>query len=186
LSPAKDGDLSDWWMAENLNETTYNDGSEIPFVTDNTQWRNLTTPAYCYYLGGDASTYGALYNFYVVSNTKNICPVGWHVPTWENWLNLMEAMGGENVAGGKLKEEGLTHWLSPNTGATNSSGFTGLPGGFRNDNGLSYAQGTVGRWWLAPYGTMASWSQLHTLSNGLTIKDTETLMEGNSIRCRKN
>jgi uncharacterized protein (TIGR02145 family) len=173
-------------MAENLNETTYNDGSEIPFVTDNTQWRNLTTPAYCYYLGGDVNTYGALYNFYVINNTKNICPEGWHVPARSDWLNLIEAMGGENVAGGKLKEETLVHWVNPNTGATNISGFTGLPGGYRNDNGQTYMQGTLGVWWTAPYGTMAIYFQLHTLSNGATLMDTQALMEGYSIRCRKN
>ncbi len=187
FSPVKDGELGDWWMAENLNEICYNDGEVIPFVPDYTQWRYLTTPAYCYYTGvASGVTYGALYNFYVISNTKNICPEGWHVPTWDNWMNLIEALGGEKVAGGKLKEETLIHWVSPNTGATNISGFTGLPGGYCNDNGLKYMQGTLGVWWTAPYGTMAIYFQLHTLSNGVTLKDTQALMEGYSIRCRKD
>ncbi len=186
FSPAKDGALGDWWMAENLNESCYNDGTEIPFVSDYAVWRYLTTPAYTYCLGANSNTYGALYNFYVISNTKNICPEGWHVPTFDNWVNLAEALGGEQVAGGKLKEEGYTHWLTPNTGATNSSGFTGLPGGYRDDNGMSYALGTLGDWWTAPYNTLAVYFQLHTSDNGITLKDTQALMEGYSVRCRKN
>ena len=125
------------WMAENLKTTKYNDGKTIPLVTDEKSWEVLTTPAYCWY-NNDATAnknkYGALYNWYTV-NTKKLCPNGWHVPTDAEWTILTTYLGGESVAGGKLKETGTSHWESPNTGATNKSGFTALPGGFRNHDG---------------------------------------------------
>ncbi|HBY02033.1 MAG TPA: hypothetical protein DEG92_05785, partial [Rikenellaceae bacterium] len=137
------------WMAQNLKTTKYNDGSDIPNVTDNTLWGGRTQGAYCYYnnnVGTDyGATYGALYNWYTVDNNdatkvasnggKNICPAGWHVPTVEEWTTLIDFLGGQYVAGGELKETGTTHWASPNTGATNSSGFTALSGGYRNEVG---------------------------------------------------
>jgi uncharacterized protein (TIGR02145 family) len=122
------------WMAENLKTTKYSDGTPIPLVTDNTAWSNLTTPGYCWYNNDSATiaqTYGALYNWYTV-NTGNLCPAGWHVPTDAEWTILITYLGGEDVAGGKLKEAGTAHWSSPNTGATNETGFTALPGGFRS------------------------------------------------------
>jgi uncharacterized protein (TIGR02145 family) len=122
------------WMAEALKTTKYNDGTPIPLVTDNTAWTNLTTPGYCWYNNDSATyapTYGALYNWYTV-NTGNLCPTGWHVPFDYEWTILITYLGGEDIAGGKLKEAGTTHWLSPNTGATNESGFTALPNGYRS------------------------------------------------------
>jgi len=107
------------WMAENLKTTRYNDGSNIPLVTDNTAWSNLTTPGYCWY-NNDAATYknvyGALYNWYAV-NTGKLCPSGWHVPSEYEWTLLVNYLGGVYAAGGKLKETGTTHWYSPNAGA---------------------------------------------------------------------
>lgn len=127
------------WMVENLKTTKYNDGTSIPLVTDDTEWENLGTPGYCWF-NNDAATYksayGALYNWYSV-NTGKLCPTGWHVPTDAEWTILIDYLGGEGVAGGKMKEAGLTHWPTPNTGATNSSGFTALPGGCRGDDNFS-------------------------------------------------
>jgi uncharacterized protein (TIGR02145 family) len=124
------------WMAENLKVTKYNDGTAIPNVTDNTVWAALTTGAYCWY-NNDATTYkatyGALYNWYAV-NTNKLAPTGWHVPIDEEWTTLTNYLGGVDVAGGKLKEVGTTHWQSPNTGATNETSFTALPGGYRDNN----------------------------------------------------
>jgi uncharacterized protein (TIGR02145 family) len=121
------------WMIENLKTTTFNDGVAIPNVTNTTAWFNLTTSAYCWY-NNDATTnkttYGALYNWYAVNSGK-LCPVGWHVPTDAEWTVLSTYLGGESVAGGKLKETGTIHWLSPNFGADNSTGFTAVPGGRR-------------------------------------------------------
>jgi uncharacterized protein (TIGR02145 family) len=137
------------WMDENLKTTKYKDNSSIPLVTDNTDWSNLVSPGYSWY-NNDASsnkaTYGALYNWHTV-NTGKLCPTGWHVPTDDEWRTLTSYLGGEAVAGGKLKEAGTSHWLSPNLGATNESGFTAVPGGARNIDGQFLELGTNGYWW---------------------------------------
>lgn len=122
------------WMAENLKTTRLNDGTEIPLVADDTAWSNLKTPGYCWYGNYEAffnlNHYGALYNLYSVTSGK-LCPVGWHVPDDDEWYTLRLFLG-YDIAGGKMKEAGTRNWLSPNTGATNESGFNALPGGFRN------------------------------------------------------
>ena len=121
------------WMAENLKTTKYNDGTDIPMVTDNTAWSNAHTPAYCWY-NNDISNkdiYGALYNWYV-GITEKLCPAGWHVPSWDEWRILEVFLGEDSGVGNKLKEAGTVHWNSPNAEATNETGFTGLPGGHRN------------------------------------------------------
>jgi len=137
------------WMAENLKTTKYKDNTSIPFVPDNTDWSNLVSPGYSWY-NNDASankaTYGALYNWYTV-NTGKLCPTGWHVPTDDEWRTLTSYCGGEAVAGGKLKEAGTSHWLSPNLGATNETGFTAVPGGVRNIDGQFLELGSNGYWW---------------------------------------
>ena len=126
------GNRSQWWMAENLQTTQYNDGAAIPNVTDQTAWANQTAGAYCAYNNsqGNADTYGYLYNWHAVSTDK-LAPAGWRVPNEADWNELVTALGGDTVAGGKLKNVGTTYWLSPNTGATNESGFAALPGGIR-------------------------------------------------------
>jgi len=119
------------WMAENLKVTRYNDGTPIPLVTDNVAWSNLSTPGYTWY-NNSSSDYGALYNWYTVSNgIKNVCPTGWHIPTDDEWGNLVSFLGGSDNAMGKMKQSGLANWTMPNTAATNDSGFAGLPGGNR-------------------------------------------------------
>ena len=127
------------WLTENLKVTKFNDQDPIPLVLDDTQWSTQTQAAYCYYQGDVANTndYGNLYNWYVVNNSKNVCPTGYHVPSITEWEELITFLGGNAVAGGKLKEMGFAHWLSPNTGADNSSSFTLLPSGWRaNNNGF--------------------------------------------------
>ena len=122
------------WMAENLKTTKYRNGDPIENVTDNTQWKNLTTGGYCTY-DNDLSyqnAYGHLYNFYAVSDTRNIAPEGWHVATDAEWTILNNYLGGGITAGDKLKETGTIHWSVSNS-QTNESGFTALPGGFRNN-----------------------------------------------------
>ena len=124
------------WLKENLRSTKYNDGVDIPNVTNGTIWDGLTTPAYCWYNNDYAtygSVYGALYNVYAINEAK-LCPVEWHVPNDAEWTQIIVFLGGNSVAGGKLKESGTMRWLSPNTGATNSSGFTAIPGGYRCEN----------------------------------------------------
>jgi uncharacterized protein (TIGR02145 family) len=139
------------WMVENLKTTKYNDGVAIPLVTDIATWAALTTPGYCWNNNDAATfknTYGVLYNWYTV-NTGKLAPAGWHVPTDSEWSVLATYLGGDSVAGGKLKEVGTTNWLSPNTSATNETGFTALPGGYRNLFGAFFSIGGSGYWWSA-------------------------------------
>jgi uncharacterized protein (TIGR02145 family) len=127
------------WMGENLKVTKFNDQNPIALVLDDTQWSSQTQAAYCYYQGDitNSNDYGNMYNWYVVNNSRNVCPTGYHVPSITEWEELITFLGGNAVAGGKLKEAGFAHWLSPNTGADNSSNFTLLPSGWRaNNNGF--------------------------------------------------
>ena len=104
------------WMAENLKVTHYRNGKPIPLVTEsNTAWDTLNTPAYCYYSNDkkNIALYGCLYNVYAMSNSNNICPKGWHIPSDEEWLELVTYLGGFSVAGGKMKEAGTKHWTAP-------------------------------------------------------------------------
>ncbi len=154
------------WMAENLKVTHYRDGTAIPNITDGTDWTNLTTGAYCYYDNNSSNgdTYGALYNWYAVNDSRNIAPEGWHVPTDNEWQTLIDYLGGSSVAGGKLKEAGTTHWNSPNRGADNASGFTALPNGYRHyDTGNYIGIGYYGYFWSATE-TTSNYALFRTLS----------------------
>lgn len=139
------------WMKENLKTTRYTNGDPIANVTDNTAWINLTAGGYSNYdnNAANAITYGRLYNWYAVNDTRKIAPKGWHVATDAEWLALETYLGGWRVAGGPLKETGTAHWASPNTGANNSSGFTGLPGGVRKNDGPFNVLGSAGYWWAS-------------------------------------
>jgi uncharacterized protein (TIGR02145 family) len=119
------------WMTQNLNTSKYRNGDPIQLVTDVNQWGGLSTGAYCNYdnNSSNSNTYGRLYNWYALIDQRNICPIGWHIPSKGEWETLINYLGGESVAGGKLKETGTSHWESPNEGATNESGFTALPAG---------------------------------------------------------
>ncbi len=130
-----------WWMMENLKVTHYRNGDPIPNVPDYPAWMGLTTGAYCEYNNdiNNVAAYGRLYNWYTVGDSRNIAPAGWHVPSDAEWQTLVDYLGGEAVAGGKMKEAGTAHWNSPNTGATNESGFTALPGGYRFGDGGDYS-----------------------------------------------
>jgi uncharacterized protein (TIGR02145 family) len=138
------------WMVENLNTTKYRNGEPIANITDDTVWFDLTSGAFCNYNNDTANstTYGRLYNWYAVNDSRNIAPVGWHVPSEEDWTTLTTYLvGGESEAGGKLKEAGIAHWLSPNTDATNKTGFTALPGGYRNFTGTFLGIGYGDYYW---------------------------------------
>jgi len=121
------------WMAENLKVTHDCNGEAIPNVTDGATWAGLTAGAYCEYNNdvNNVATYGRLNNWYAVADSRNISPAGWHVASDAEWQTLSIFLGGDAIAGGKMKETGTTHWYSPNTGATNESGFSALPGGYR-------------------------------------------------------
>lgn len=126
-----------WWMAENLKVTHYRNGDTIPKITDNAEWENASSGAYCSYGNNDKyiATYGLLYNWYAVNDARSIAPEGWHIPSEAEWQTLIDYLGGNEVAGGKMKLQGTSFWQSPNTGATNESGFSALPGGFRDRRG---------------------------------------------------
>ena len=174
------------WMAENLKTTKYNDGTDIPNVTDGTVWIDLTTPAYCWYNNEEAdfkNMYGALYNWYTV-NTDKLCPAGWHMSTNAEWTTLITYLGGEDVAGGKLKESGTTHWSSPNIGATNETGFTALPGGSRYDGGIFRTIGNYGYWWGGPGGNETDSGYLYMNYNyGDIVRSSFNKQNGYSVRC---
>jgi uncharacterized protein (TIGR02145 family) len=177
------------WMKENLKTSKYNDGKAIPLVTDNIAWSDLSTPAYCWN-NNDATTnkntYGALYNWYTV-NTNKLCPRGWHVPTDAEWRTLTTYLGGESVAGGKLKETGTIHWERPNTGAVNSSGFTAHAGGGRYEDGRFHYLGSKGYWWSSTEeGEASVWCfELQYALKGINRVGSKKSF-GLSIRCLRN
>jgi len=177
------------WMVENLKTTKFNDGSVIPLVSDPLVWGTLATPGYCWSNNDSISnknTYGALYNWYAVS-TEKIAPFGWHVPTDSEWSVLVAFVGGDAVAGESLKETGTAQWLPPNTGATNSSGFSALPGGYRGSNGSFYFMGYYGYWWSATaYGATNSWYRFIYYDNTDMFRANNSNQFGFSIRCIRN
>jgi len=135
------------WMAENLKTTHYANGDAIPDGTGAGDISGETDPKYWFAYVDDlnnVTTYGRLYTWYTVIDSRNVCPDGWHVPTDTEWTTLTDYLGGTSVAGGKLKETGTTHWTTPNTGATNETGFTALPGGYRSNNGAFLCIGIYG------------------------------------------
>jgi uncharacterized protein (TIGR02145 family) len=173
------------WMAENLKTAKYNDGTSIPNVIDNTTWNGLSTDAYCWYNNDEATykeTYGAMYNWYAVNSGK-LCPTGWHVPTDAEWTTLTTYLGGD-FAGGKLKETGITHWTTPNDGATNEYGFTALPGGFRYLDGTYYSIGYGGIWWSSTeYSTTNAYSLHLDHSTSSVDRGYRDKRNGLSVRC---
>ena len=137
------------WTNRNLNVSTYRNGVTIPQVTDPTTWAGLTTGAWCYYNNDPTTeaTYGKLYNWYAVNDSRGLAPLGYHIPSNTEWNTLITYLGGSGIAGGKIKETGLSHWLTPNTEATNESAFTALPTGYRYFDGVSYNIGKYSYFW---------------------------------------
>jgi uncharacterized protein (TIGR02145 family) len=153
------------WMAENMKATHYSDGTPIPNIESYESWNSIDMGAFCWYNNDSASwgqTYGALYNWmaavrvsdaygnYVYpAPAQGVCPQGWHIPEWDEWLILFSHLGYLETAGGKLKEIGTNHWPAPNDRATDEIGFTALPGGFREGDGNFFNIGKAGYWWSA-------------------------------------
>ena len=135
------------WTAENLNVEHYRNGDVIPQVQDKAQWSELTTGAWCYYKNDskNGKTYGKLYNWYAIHDSRGLAPEGWHIPSDAEWTKLTDFLGGKEVVGGKLKATIL--WESPNTGATNESGFSAFPGGVRGTSGGCSLIGENGGFW---------------------------------------
>ena len=181
------------WMVENLMTTHYNDGTPIPLVTDSASWGKLTTPGYCWYYNNPTAyknTYGALYNWYAVGTGK-LAPKGWHVPSDSEWTVLTTYLGGEKIAGAKMKEAGSAHWhgswLGPNEG-TNSSGFTAMPAGVRNTKGAFVSMGDGCSWWTSTeltYGIVVL-RVIHVDGPKEIARDGYVKYIGNSVRCLKD
>jgi len=177
------------WMAENLRTTFYANGDPIPNVTDANQWQNLTTGAWAHYNNDSQyeNPYGKLYNWYAVDDSRNVCPTGWHVPSDAEWTVLSDYLGGEAVAGGKMKSTGTAYWFTPNTDATNESGFSGLPGGDRSSNGTFNAGGGTGLWWSSTEGdTVNAWSRVLGYNDGAVYRDGLNKADGFSVRCLRD
>ena len=193
------------WMADNMKTTHYRNGVEIPHVTSSGTWEATTAGAYCDFNNDPANSeiYGRMYNWFTTIDNNGICPEGWHVPTSEEYIWLFIYLGGQYnwdddylYAGGKLKEIGLDHWNNPNTGATNESGFTALPGGERLPNGDYHGH------WLGWYGDGLGFSSYYWSSSvynneyamamRLHYSNTEIFwrefykQSGYSIRCKQN
>ena len=188
------------WMAENLRVTHYRNGDPILHVTDNAAWFGLLTGAYCSYDNdeGNVAAYGRLYNRYVVEDSQNIAPEGWHVPNDADWKQLEMYLGmSQSTAdgtqwrgtdeGGKLKEAGIAHWSYPNEGATNESGFTALPGGYRLSYGDFREMDTSAHFWSFPVRIGDSpWNRRLHYTTSRICRDTYGLLDGYSVRCVKD
>ena len=139
------------WMAENLKTTHYRNGDTVANVVDSKDWDELFSGAWCDINNHspNADVFGHLYNWYALNDPRGLCPVGWRIPTDDDWTIMAEFLGGEQVSGGKLKETDTLYWHSPNTGATNVTGFSGLPGGSRQKDGPFWYFGYYGLWWTS-------------------------------------
>jgi uncharacterized protein (TIGR02145 family) len=181
------------WMLKNLDVSIYKNGDTIPQVTDPEAWASLTNGAWCYY-DNDSSqnaTYGKLYNWYAVADPRGLAPAGYHIPSDAEWTTLSMGLGGDLAEGGKMKETGTTHWTTPNTGATNSSGFTGLPGGNRianGSNGPFFDVGVYGYWWSSTESspTHAWYRYLLSTVSSITHGNNFSKNYGFSVRCLRD
>lgn len=184
------------WMQQNLNVSRYSDGTVIPQVIDPAAWAGLTTGAWCYYSNNDAAgvTFGKLYNWYAAAgihdndpNTpnKSLAPTGWHLPTDAEWTTFTTFLGGEAVAGGKMKTP--LNWQIPNTGATNSSGFTATPGGYRDNNGTFSSNGSLANWWSSSeFDAVSAWSRNVFYFGPNASRVSARKARGFSVRCIRN
>jgi len=178
------------WMVENLKTTKYRNGDAIPNITVNTAWVNLTTGAYCDYNNNPSysATYGRLYNWHAINDSRKIAPPGWHVATDTDLSALTAYLGGISIAGGKLKETGTVHWGNPNTGATNEAGFTALPGGYRSNNGTFLGINAIGSWWSSSESSASDAWALGIFADAVGVDrgGYYTKNIGFSIRCIKD
>ncbi len=177
------------WMAENLKTTKYRNGVSITNLTDNDAWMKTTAGAWCNY-NNDAANgtkYGHIYNFHALADSRIIAPPGWHVPTRIEWQTLIVLLGNWAEAGGKLKESGALNWKSPNVGATNLSGFTALPGGYRYRNGVYTFINEYAYWWaFSKFDTDNFDAFFVSYEYNMIFPDNETAITGLYVRCVKD
>jgi len=174
------------WMTANLKVTKYNSGEPIPNVTDKNEWSVLSTGAQTVYNNESANgnTYGRLYNWYAIGDSRGLCPSGWHVATDDEWTSLGVFLGGASVAGGKMKTTGTGTWQTPNKGATNESDFSGLPGGGRGSNGIFGSLGAYGFFWTStPQSTQFAFYHYLDYSTAAAARSDNDKRFGLSVRC---
>jgi len=180
------------WTQSNLKVSKYRNGDNIPTGLSNTDWQSTTAGAYAIYANDPVNDglYGKLYNHYAVMDTRGLCPTGWHVPTDGEWTTLETFLGGSSVAGGALKSTATQPtpggWLSPNTGATNSSGFSAGPGGLRYFNGFLNSVGNDGFWWSSSLSGTNAWYRYLNYYTGNINRDTTNHTSGFSVRCLRD
>lgn len=182
------------WMSENLKTSKYANGVNIPNVTDNIQWSNLTDGAYCFY-NNDANNnliYGKLYNYYSVISSNNLCPNGWHVPNISEWDELRNFLDPTDATSGGQMKSNSTLWTSPNVGATNSSGFSALPAGFRNNSeptsgiGVFSGLGTMAFFWTSEEVNLLSANDRYLINvDDPLFSSADNKNDAYSIRCLK-
>ncbi len=175
------------WTITNLDVSAYRNGDVIPYVEDASEWAKLTKGAWCYYDNKTANgpIYGKLYNLYAVTDKRGLAPKGFHIPTDAEWTILTDYLGGKDAAGGKMKEAGTSHWLSPNTGATNKSGFKALPGGYRYSGGTFGFFGNYGLWWSSSEGgnDILAWDRFLYFNDAVVGRFDDFERSGMSVRC---
>ena len=172
------------WTTKNLDVSKYRNGDVIPEVKDYDEWANLTTGAWCYNHNNPTSGYGKLYNWRAVNDSRGLAPIGFHIPTDAEWTTLTDTLGGESVAGGKMKSTETSFVLSPNTNATNESGFSGLPG-IRTSWGTWTYNGSDGMWWSSSEDDNRSYAICRVLKNssGKVFRYGHIKDQGFSVRC---
>ena len=150
FKPVKIGNQE--WMSANLNVDQFRNGDPIPEIKTEEDWAEYgegSKPSWCYYANKpeNGKKFGKLYNWYAVNDSRGLAPEGWHVSSDAEWTELIDYLGGYNIAGGKMKETGYTNWDEPNTGATNESGFSAFPGGYLNLGDTFYNIGCHAYFW---------------------------------------
>jgi uncharacterized protein (TIGR02145 family) len=180
------------WLASNLKATSYRNGDPIETTTPaSADITGESAPKYQWAYEGDeinAHAFGRLYTGYAVTDSRGICPTGWHVPSDTEWATLTNALGGEEVAGGFMKETGTIHWESPNAEATNISLFAALPGGGREEAGSfnNTALGQFGWWWTSTFENITQLSWILRYDDGTASRMYTSRGAGFSVRCVKD
>ena len=177
-----------WWMAENLKVAKYRNGVPIESETNAELWQSesRTTGFYCWYMNDPVTynDYGILYNGVAVDDSRQLCPTGWHVPTYDEWTKLFGYLGGENIAGLTLKETGTSHWESPNF-ATNVSGFSAFGGGTRYEDGSFSGNGRITYFWSSSKGAFSNHEIIYIINDYTNVTSGEANSGGLSVRCIK-
>ncbi len=179
------------WMVENLNVNTFRNGDPIMQAQSSAEWEIATTEhkaAWCYY-GKDSinqDKFGKLYNWYAVNDPRGIAPQGWHVPSDGEWQILVDFLGGDSIAGGKMKESDTTNWKSPNSETTNKSGFSALPGGYRYHDGIYYVGYNAFFFSSTEHSTTTAWTRVFNHENLEVYHYFGNKWDGYSVRCVKD